>query len=314
MPLFGKPDESKERFKQAEKYSKPWDLEFDLDRAHRLLEEAIALKPQEKKYQKGLEAVDLMKSQFIAHVEKIKGKPEEPTVLVCKVLQGIIRTGDEVQVGKKIDRVVGMQPLPYAIPGWVSQFILLNVGKEEVQSGDTISAVQETLSNQEIEERGKIEQLLGGLMTPNLTKGHRRGYGIYVTNKRIIGLKGGWKVSLGPGLGAVAGGFIGGAAWVNVGYEIGAKRVSKEAAKSIKEFEDKKEIDVKKEDLQQITLRKGGGIFGNWGHIIIQTNRDEYDIKILKEAGVGENEVPLLKHLFELFDSDKLVIEEQKKK
>jgi uncharacterized membrane protein len=77
MPLFGKPDEAKDRFNQAKKYSDPSDFEFNLDRASHLLEEALELKPQEKKYHKKLAEVNKMKAQFLNTLFTYKASTEK---------------------------------------------------------------------------------------------------------------------------------------------------------------------------------------------------------------------------------------------
>jgi len=55
MPLFGKPDEAKKRFREAKNCSDPRNKEFDLDRAINLLEEATMLKPDKKQYREKLD-------------------------------------------------------------------------------------------------------------------------------------------------------------------------------------------------------------------------------------------------------------------
>ena len=106
MPLFGKSDEAKKRFKEAIRHIDPDKKEFDLDKATMLLEEAVMLKSYEEKYRKQLEEVKAMKPNL-----------------------------DE-------------------------------------------------------KSKGMAEELIGGVMSPNLGK-RLRGYAIYATTKRIIGVKGG---------------------------------------------------------------------------------------------------------------------------
>ncbi len=62
MPLFGKRDEAENRFKEAKRYGDPSKKELDLDRAIRLLEDAITLKPHEEKYRKQFEKLKALRS------------------------------------------------------------------------------------------------------------------------------------------------------------------------------------------------------------------------------------------------------------
>ena len=55
MPLFGKRDEAEKLFEEAERCFSIYQNEFDLDRAIRLLEEAVMLKPDKKEYCKLLD-------------------------------------------------------------------------------------------------------------------------------------------------------------------------------------------------------------------------------------------------------------------
>lgn len=61
MPLFGKSDEAEKHFKESAKYTKPTSKEFDLDKAIHLLEEAVMLKPDNKKYSQKLEEIRQIK-------------------------------------------------------------------------------------------------------------------------------------------------------------------------------------------------------------------------------------------------------------
>ena len=65
MPLFGKRDEAEKLFEEAERCSNVYENEFDLNRATRLLEEAVMLKPDKKEYAKLLEEIRQMKGEII---------------------------------------------------------------------------------------------------------------------------------------------------------------------------------------------------------------------------------------------------------
>ena len=65
MPLFGKCDDAENRFKEAERYISPTKGEFDLGAAIHVLEEAIALRPDKKKYYQELDELRRIKSKII---------------------------------------------------------------------------------------------------------------------------------------------------------------------------------------------------------------------------------------------------------
>ena len=64
MPLFGKWDEAGKLFKEANKCIDISSDEFDLDKGIHLLEEAVVLKPSEKKYYERLEEAKVLRSKF----------------------------------------------------------------------------------------------------------------------------------------------------------------------------------------------------------------------------------------------------------
>ncbi len=63
MPLFGKPDEAETRFREAKRYGDLNNKEFDPDAAIRLLEEAVMLKPDKKKYREKLDEIHEIKAK-----------------------------------------------------------------------------------------------------------------------------------------------------------------------------------------------------------------------------------------------------------
>ena len=77
MPIFGGRDEAKRRFKEAKRCSNPKKKEFDLDRAIRLLEEAVSLRP-DSDYSKELD-----------DLRKIKAKSKLNLTLHCILLNKV---------------------------------------------------------------------------------------------------------------------------------------------------------------------------------------------------------------------------------
>jgi len=120
----------------------------------------------------------------------------------------------------------------------------------------------------------KGEVYLGGFTSANLKKGLIKGYGVYITNKRIIGVKKrGW---------AIAGAIVGG----GVGRAIAKKMTKDLSDKTIKELEQKKDFEAYKDQIKEIELKKPGFMRG--GHLQITLKSGE-KTKI-KIDGKGEFE------------------------
>jgi hypothetical protein len=131
-----------------------------------------------------------------------------------------------------------------------------------------------SIPNEE-ERKTEGEYLLGGFNSLNLTKELMAGYGIYVTNKRIIGAKsvdgrelfiyGALAGSLAPSIG------IGGSLGV-LGGELAVldERTKEESKKALRELEQKKDFEARKEQVTSIELKKPGII--RTGHFIITLN------------------------------------------
>jgi len=164
------------------------------------------------------------------------------------------------------------------------------------------------------------EELIGGFASPNIAKGILRGYGLYVTTDRIIGVKGGLKQFagvLGEIIGAAGAGLIGagagaaatGAAVVTE-YTVG--QLSKDNSKKvIEELEQKKDFEVHKEELEEVRIQRKKGWLKRastwWGDLTIRTTKDVYAIRLI--TGDTE-EVHMLKDMFTAFDKDKLTVED----
>jgi hypothetical protein len=113
------------------------------------------------------------------------------------------------------------------------------------------------------------ENVLGGVSSANLKKGLIAGYGLYATDRRIIGVMAREK---GVALGMTAGlaGFL-----TTKDIE---KLTRDEKAKLISELEEKKDFEVLKDRVAEIELKKPGFI-GLGGQITIRTSAGE-EIKI----------------------------------
>ena len=151
-------------------------------------------------------------------------------------------------------------------------------------------------------------------MSPNLGK-RLRGYGIYVTTERIIGVKGGWKQRLGIVLGAATGGVAGGTfgpvgagLGVGIGYNLGQQLSMDKATKSLEQLERKKDFEVRREELKEIAIR-GRQRGSTWyGRLIIKTGKQTHTIGVVE---AHPEEVKSLIDMFLRFDGTKLRVEEK---
>ena len=164
------------------------------------------------------------------------------------------------------------------------------------------------------------EELIGGFMSSNIGRGKWRGYGIYVTTDRIIGVKGGWKERLGPGLESAlfaVGGAVGGPIAIGVsaalGQRVGQNLSPDDSTKAIELLDGKKDFEVRREDLEEAQIKRKKGALKrfllNWGDLTIKTPRDTYTIKLGIQGDQGE--VQTLKDMFTAFSKDKFVIKEE---
>jgi len=91
------------------------------------------------------------------------------------------------------------------------------------------------------------EEYLGGFTSGNMIRGRLRGYGLYATTVRVIGVKS-RKAAAGFMLGAALGGAI--------GYAVGQKLSKDEGVKMIHELDEKKDFDMAKTDISRIEMKK----------------------------------------------------------
>ena len=135
------------------------------------------------------------------------------------------------------------------------------------------------------------EVYLGGFTSANLTKGIMGGYGIYATNKRIIGVKGIAATSRG---GMIAGALVGGV----VGSALGKKFTDDKSAKMIQELDEKKDFEISMDQISQIEIKKGS--FMKKGHLMIMPKSgDAIKIKVY-----GNNEFSMTRDLMQSFSQE----------
>ena len=164
------------------------------------------------------------------------------------------------------------------------------------------------------------EELIGGFASPNIARGALRGYGLYVTTDRIIGVKGGLRQFagvLGEIIGAAGAGVAGagvsaaatGAA-IAMGGTLGQLSMD-DAKKAMEELEKKKDFEIHKAELEEVRIQRKKGwlkrTFAWWGDLTIRTAKDAYAIRIIK-GDTGE--VQMLKNMFTAFDKDKFIAED----
>lgn len=171
------------------------------------------------------------------------------------------------------------------------------------------------------------EKLIGGFMSGNMWRGGRPYYGFYLTTDRIIGVtgffggnlaQGEWNSELEAALFSVRDEFVGHplatGAGAPAGLVIGHQLSKDDAIKAIELLEGKKDLEVSREDAEELRIKKHKGglkkfFGGQWGKLTIRTPRDTHTITIGRE--VTEREVQTLKDMLTAFDKDKFVIEEK---
>ena len=168
-------------------------------------------------------------------------------------------------------------------------------------------------SNQEVEE-----ELIGGFMSPNIKRGTTRGYGLYVTTHRIIGVKKGWKHwvgSIGELVGPSGSGVIGGTGFVKEGVPpmtmgtVLPQLSMDDAREAVNQLEEKKDFEVLKEELEEIRVQRNEGWFtrnflGWSSDVTIRATEDVYRIRV-----ASEDDARMLRSLLNAFDETKLVVD-----
>lgn len=134
------------------------------------------------------------------------------------------------------------------------------------------------------------ELYLGGFTSANLTKGIMRGYGIYATNKRIIGVK-----SRG---GVLAGALVGGV----IGLALQKKLTDDKSAKMIQELDEKKDFEIGKDQIAQIEVKKGG-LMKNGQLMIVPKSGEPIKIKVY-----GNNEFSMTRDLMQSFSPESVKV------
>ncbi len=91
------------------------------------------------------------------------------------------------------------------------------------------------------------EDYIGGFTSGNMIRGRMRGYGLYATTVRVIGVKS-RKAAAGFLLGAALGGAV--------GYAVGQKLSRDEGAKMILDLDQKKDFDMQRTGISKIEMKK----------------------------------------------------------
>ena len=136
------------------------------------------------------------------------------------------------------------------------------------------------------------EDVIGGFVSGHLAKGVIRGYGLYVTSDRIIGVKGGLKQVIG----GIWGDALGGA----------TPLARDDIPKALERIEREKDFEVRRDELERVTIRrhKIRSFFDiTWGEIEIRASERKYTIRIGRDTG----EVAKLRKMFAAFEPDKFV-------
>jgi hypothetical protein len=135
------------------------------------------------------------------------------------------------------------------------------------------------------------EVYLGGFASANLTRGIMGGYGIYATDKRVIGVKGIGVKSRG---GIIAGALVGGV----VGLALQNKLKDDKSAKMIQELDEKKDFEISIDQISQIEIKKGS--FMKKGHLMITPKSGEA-IRIMV---YGNDEFSMTRDLMQSFSQE----------
>jgi hypothetical protein len=114
------------------------------------------------------------------------------------------------------------------------------------------------------------EEYLGGFKSPHLVRGIMRGYELHATTKRLIGVKnrkagGAWLLAAG----------VGGA----VGGVLAGRMTPEQTMKTIQELEEKKDLEVSKDQISSIEIKKPSTF--TRGHLlVIQKSGETVEVKI----------------------------------
>jgi hypothetical protein len=110
----------------------------------------------------------------------------------------------------------------------------------------------------------KDEMLQGGVVSPNLVRGYPRGYALYMTNKRVIGVK---KPKVGI-MGLIAPRRVG-----PVGGLVTENATMDDEMKMIREIDAKKDFEMRWDSISRIDFKKPGILVG--GHVILTPSTGE---------------------------------------
>mgnify|MGYP000094191492 CR=1 FL=1 len=148
------------------------------------------------------------------------------------------------------------------------------------------------------EKKEEEEYVIGGISSANLAKGFLRGYGVFVTNRRVIGVKA-RKKGLVTGLLA---GFMGGALGAIIASKLGGRLTREEGVKLLSELEKSKDFELFKDNIIGIELKKPSLV--KTGHIIFRTKfGDKVKIRVF-----GKKEYEELLNLMNYFKPEAITV------
>jgi hypothetical protein len=149
----------------------------------------------------------------------------------------------------------------------------------------------------------EVESYLGGMTTDNLKKGHMKGYGLYATSRRVLGVQ----RRKGVFAGKFVGGLFGSAGSMKnliVSSAVGHALTKDEGVKEIEDLEKHKDFEIRKDDISLIEIKKPGTF--KWGHVKIKPKSGK-DVTIDMN---GQKEYEYMKVLMNAFLPEAVHLEE----
>ena len=153
------------------------------------------------------------------------------------------------------------------------------------------------------------EELIGGVKLGG-------GYSIYATTERVIGVRGGLKEIAGALLIGAASRVLG-PAFTGVGVDpelaVGQQLSMEEATKTLEWLDRKKDFVVRRDELEEVTIRvtRGWKRWFSGSQLIFKTHEQTRTIVLTPERRTALQEAEMLKRMLLLFDRTKLRVEDK---
>ena len=151
------------------------------------------------------------------------------------------------------------------------------------------------------------EELIDFVANSDLARGTLRGYGLFITTDRIIGVKRDWQ-QMSDAILQIMGRWTA----THPYDEFPDCRVlpTDEITKVIEQLEQKKDFEVRKEELKEVRIQRKEGwlkrMFTWWGDLTITTLKEAYAIRVI-DGDTGK----ALKHIFTGFEKGKFIAEDK---